>query len=328
MRSLLPPESLPSPSGILQSLPRLARHLESPSSPLVPALSRRALDQGWLCGVLRSPQVSTPTYQRLPLTPPRPQSRCSCLCCWPAFRETSHPRSSTLKPSMSTWGLVEALMTAGKGSWCCQRSYWLHWERTKTSDLVVYPCLSCPALLDDSACMGRAAFDIHQRPSTSKMDSGTPARDHDERSPPSKKARLGRGKPALGRRRPFLAPTRSSCPAFSACRSVFEYERLNHIEEGSYGVVFRARELCGGGIVALKKLKLDEEKNGFPITSLREVMALMVCSHENVVGVREIVVGDTLTQSAHPPRISAFRSSSRLTVRPRQDLHCDGFRRA
>ncbi|KAG8740331.1 hypothetical protein FRC10_004474 [Ceratobasidium sp. 414] len=51
-----------------------------------------------------------------------------------------------------------------------------------------------------------------------------------------------------------------------------------------------------GEIVALKKLKLDEEKNGFPITSLREVMALMVCKHEHVVGVREIVVGDTLTQ--------------------------------
>lgn len=65
---------------------------------------------------------------------------------------------------------------------------------------------------------------------------------------------------------------------------------------GSYGVVFRAREKSTGEIVALKKLKLDEEKNGFPITSLREVMALMVCRHENVVGVREIVVGDTLTQ--------------------------------
>jgi cell division cycle 2-like protein len=60
--------------------------------------------------------------------------------------------------------------------------------------------------------------------------------------------------------------------------------------------VFRARDKETGDIVALKKLKLDEEKNGFPITSLREVMALMVCRHENVVGVREIVVGDTLTQ--------------------------------
>jgi cell division cycle 2-like protein len=49
--------------------------------------------------------------------------------------------------------------------------------------------------------------------------------------------------------------------------------------------------------VALKKLKMDQEKQGFPITSLREIRTLMACStHENIVRVREIVVGDTLTQ--------------------------------
>ncbi|KAF8349926.1 Pkinase-domain-containing protein [Amanita rubescens] len=62
------------------------------------------------------------------------------------------------------------------------------------------------------------------------------------------------------------------------------------------GVVFRARDKETGEIVALKKLKLEEEKNGFPITALREVNALMTCRHENVVAIREIVVGDTLTQ--------------------------------
>jgi cell division cycle 2-like len=79
-------------------------------------------------------------------------------------------------------------------------------------------------------------------------------------------------------------------------RSVYAYERLNQIEEGSYGVVFRARDKQTGDIVALKKLKLDEEKHGFPITSLREINALMACRHENVVGIREVVVGETLTQ--------------------------------
>ncbi|KAG9102711.1 hypothetical protein FRC06_001387 [Ceratobasidium sp. 370] len=93
-----------------------------------------------------------------------------------------------------------------------------------------------------------------------------------------------------------FVPLRTAHPAIQPCRSVYSYERLNHIEEGTYGVVFRARDKETGEIVALKKLKLDEEKNGFPITSLREVMALMVCKHEHVVGVREIVVGDTLTQ--------------------------------
>jgi cell division cycle 2-like protein len=62
-------------------------------------------------------------------------------------------------------------------------------------------------------------------------------------------------------------------------------------------VVFRAKCNETGEIYALKKLKLEEEKQGFPITSLREVMALMIGGrHENVVGIKEIVVGDTLNQ--------------------------------
>lgn len=79
-------------------------------------------------------------------------------------------------------------------------------------------------------------------------------------------------------------------------RSVYSYERLNQIEEGSYGVVFRARDKQTGDVVALKKLKLDEEKHGFPITALREINSLMLCKHENVVHIREVVVGETLTQ--------------------------------
>lgn len=74
-----------------------------------------------------------------------------------------------------------------------------------------------------------------------------------------------------------------------------EFTRLNQIEEGTYGVVFRARHNATGQVFALKKLKLDEEKNGFPITSLREISTLMQCRHEHVVGIREIVVGDNLT---------------------------------
>lgn len=91
-------------------------------------------------------------------------------------------------------------------------------------------------------------------------------------------------------------PPRTHHPPIQPSRSVYSYEKLNEIEEGSYGVVFRAREKQTGDIVALKKLKLEEEKNGFPITALREIYSLMSCRHENVVGIREVVVGDTLTQ--------------------------------
>lgn len=91
-------------------------------------------------------------------------------------------------------------------------------------------------------------------------------------------------------------PPRTHHPPILSSRSVYCYERLNQIEEGSYGVVFRARDKQTGEIVALKRLKLEEEKNGFPITALREINALMTCRHENVVAIREVVVGGTLTQ--------------------------------
>jgi cell division cycle 2-like protein len=47
-------------------------------------------------------------------------------------------------------------------------------------------------------------------------------------------------------------------------------------------------------IVALKRLKMEKEKDGFPITSLREINTLLISQHPNVVTVREIVVGSDM----------------------------------
>ena len=41
-----------------------------------------------------------------------------------------------------------------------------------------------------------------------------------------------------------------------------------------------------GEVVALKKLKMEKEKEGFPITSLREINMLLKAIHPNVVFVR------------------------------------------
>lgn len=75
------------------------------------------------------------------------------------------------------------------------------------------------------------------------------------------------------------------------CRSVEEFQCLNRIEEGTYGVVYRARDKRTDDIVALKRLKMEKEKEGFPITSLREINTLLKGQHPNIVTVREIVVG-------------------------------------
>lgn len=90
-------------------------------------------------------------------------------------------------------------------------------------------------------------------------------------------------------------------PEIVPCAHVDRYEPLNRIEEGSYGVVSRARDRETGEVVALKKLKLERETDGFPITSLREIQTLMASKHPNVVNIREIVMGDTLKEYVPPP---------------------------
>ncbi|KAL3682016.1 hypothetical protein R1sor_000038 [Riccia sorocarpa] len=78
------------------------------------------------------------------------------------------------------------------------------------------------------------------------------------------------------------------------CRSVDEFERLNRIDEGTYGVVYRARNKKTGEIVALKKVKMEKEKEGFPMTSLREINVLLSIHHPSIVDVKEVVVGSTI----------------------------------
>uniref|UniRef100_A0A1L8DX04 cyclin-dependent kinase n=2 Tax=Nyssomyia neivai TaxID=330878 RepID=A0A1L8DX04_9DIPT len=83
-------------------------------------------------------------------------------------------------------------------------------------------------------------------------------------------------------------------PALQGCRSVEEFQCLNRIEEGTYGVVYRAKDKRTEEIVALKRLKMEKEKEGFPITSLREINTLLKGQHPNIVTVREIVVGSNM----------------------------------
>ncbi|KAI9904517.1 hypothetical protein N3K66_001046 [Trichothecium roseum] len=81
--------------------------------------------------------------------------------------------------------------------------------------------------------------------------------------------------------------------AWSRSRSVENYDKLNDIEEGTYGWVTRATEIATGKVVALKRLKLEPgDRNGLPVTGLREIQILRDCNHRNVVDLREVVVGD------------------------------------
>ncbi|KAL5998167.1 hypothetical protein ACLOJK_009105 [Asimina triloba] len=89
-------------------------------------------------------------------------------------------------------------------------------------------------------------------------------------------------------------PPQRSIDMLQGCRSVDEFERLNKIDEGTYGVVYRARDKKTDKVVALKKVKMEKEKEGFPLTSLREINILLSFHHPSIVDVKEVVVGSNL----------------------------------
>jgi serine/threonine protein kinase len=60
---------------------------------------------------------------------------------------------------------------------------------------------------------------------------------------------------------------------------------------GTFGMVFKGVDRETGNKVALKKLKMEKEHQGFPITAIREIKILKALKykHPNIVNLHEIV---------------------------------------
>ena len=61
------------------------------------------------------------------------------------------------------------------------------------------------------------------------------------------------------------------------------YSKMEKIGEGTYGVVYKAREKSTGNIVALKQIRLENEDEGVPSTAIREISVLRELDHKNIV---------------------------------------------
>lgn len=70
------------------------------------------------------------------------------------------------------------------------------------------------------------------------------------------------------------------------------FQPLAQVGEGTYGKVYKAENVHTGKLIALKRLRLEQERDGFPITSIREIKLLQQLDHANISLINEIIVCD------------------------------------
>jgi serine/threonine protein kinase len=69
------------------------------------------------------------------------------------------------------------------------------------------------------------------------------------------------------------------------------YVLIEKAGEGTYGIVYRAKNIKSGEEVALKKIRLENETEGLPSTAIREISLLKELKHHAIVELLDIVVG-------------------------------------
>ena len=89
-----------------------------------------------------------------------------------------------------------------------------------------------------------------------------------------------------------LVRRRALSPESAASSSVYYRKPGNEsvVGSGTYGKVFKAIHVYTKNLAALKKIRMDGEKDGFPVTAVREIKLLQSLRHENVVQLQEVMV--------------------------------------
>jgi len=79
---------------------------------------------------------------------------------------------------------------------------------------------------------------------------------------------------------------------FAASDSVYYRKPGNEsvVGSGTYGKVFKAIHVYTKALVALKKIRMEGEKDGFPVTAVREIKLLQSLKHDNIVSLQEVMV--------------------------------------
>ncbi|XP_040927676.1 cyclin-dependent kinase 12 isoform X2 [Betta splendens] len=223
------------------------------------------------------PSPPAPPPSSASQVPPAPQTECAQP---PIPSTTSHAKSPAAVPARSP---------------VCQTT--IH----KTSTLPPLPLP--PALLGNTQDspkkstppqrLSRKDKEVRSRPSL--IDLPLPPTLHGaDSSPPQSPVRQAPPlpQPALKKRPKICCPRygeRKHTQSDWGKRCVDKFDIIGIIGEGTYGQVYKAKDKDTGELVALKKVRLDNEKEGFPITAIREIKILRQLKHRSVVNMKEIV---------------------------------------
>uniref|UniRef100_A0A674H5M2 Cell division protein kinase 5 n=22 Tax=Neognathae TaxID=8825 RepID=A0A674H5M2_TAEGU len=85
---------------------------------------------------------------------------------------------------------------------------------------------------------------------------------------------------------------RGRCGAAADRGAMQKYEKLEKIGEGTYGTVFKAKNRETHEIVALKRVRLDDDDEGVPSSALREICLLKELKHKNIVRLHDVLHSD------------------------------------
>ncbi|KAI4939892.1 uncharacterized protein J4E92_001178 [Alternaria infectoria] len=89
-----------------------------------------------------------------------------------------------------------------------------------------------------------------------------------------------------------MKPRPTLVPEHAASESVYYRKPGNEsvVGSGTYGKVFKGVHVYTKDMVALKKIRMEGERDGFPVTAIREVKLLQSLNHANIVNLREVMV--------------------------------------
>lgn len=71
-----------------------------------------------------------------------------------------------------------------------------------------------------------------------------------------------------------------------------DFVRIEKIGEGTYGVVYKAKNIKSQQVVAMKKIRIENEDEGIPATAIREISLLKELQHPNIVCLQDVLMDE------------------------------------